>query len=130
MDPLTLNVTSQSDPAVTILQVAGRIDATTASLLRERASQLYAEGARRLLLDLEKVDYISSAGLNTFHMIYKLYTPVEEIKAWEPGGEMYKTPYFKLVCPSPQIYGVLNLAGFLHNIPFFTNLNDALESFK
>ncbi len=130
MDPLTLTVSSQSDPVpVTILHLAGRIDATTAALLRERASQLHAEGARRLLLDLEKVDYISSACLNALHLIYKMYTPPEEIKAWEPGGDVYKTPYFKLVCPSPQVYGVLNLAGFLHNIPFFTNLQDALDSF-
>ena len=131
MDNLTLTVSIQSEPVlVTILHLAGRLDSNSESLLGERAGQLYASGTRRLLLNLEKVDYISSAGLRAIHLTYKIFTPAEEIKAWQPGGDVYKTPYFKVLCPSQQVFSVLNLAGFLHNIPFFNNLKDALESFK
>ena len=128
MDNLTLTV-SRPSATVTVLHLQGRVDAASETLVREQASRLHAEGARHLLLDLSQVDYISSAGLRAIHTMYKLFTPADEIKAWQPGGDVYKTPYFKLLCPSPQVYGVLNLAGFLHNIPFFTNLKDALESF-
>ena len=128
MDNLTFTV-SRPSASVTVLHLQGRVDSASEALVREQADRLYAEGARHLLLDLSQVDYISSAGLRAIHIIYKLFTPADEIKAWQPGGEMYKTPYFKLLCPSPQVYSVLNLAGFLHNIPFFTNLKDALESF-
>lgn len=129
MDNFTFTV-SRPSATVTILHLQGRVDAASEALVREQASRLHAEGARHLLLDLSQVDYISSAGLRAIHTLYKLFTPAEEIKAWKPGGDVYKTPYFKLLCPSPQVYGVLNLAGFLHNIPFFTNLKDALESFQ
>lgn len=131
MESLTLTVSIQSEPVVvTILHLAGRLDSNSESLLRERTGQLHESGTRRLLLDLEKVDYISSAGLRAIHLTYKMFTPAEEIKGWQPGGDVYKTPYFKLACPSQNIYSVLNLAGFLHNIPFFNNLKDALDSFK
>jgi anti-anti-sigma factor len=130
MDNLTLTLTNQSEPvAVATLHLTGRLDGNSESLLRERAGQLYESGTRRLLLDLEKVDYISSAGLRAIHLIYKMFTPAGEIRAWQPGGDIYKSPYFKLACPSQQVYSVLNLAGFLHNILFFNNLKDALASF-
>ena len=73
---------------------------------------------------------IQAAGLRALHVIYKLFTPAGEIKAWQPGGDVYKTPYFKIYCPSPQVYGVLNITGFLHNIPFYTDLQTALDSFE
>jgi anti-anti-sigma regulatory factor len=129
MDNLTFTV-SRPSAAVTVLHLQGRVDSASETLVREQATRLHAEGARHLLLDLSQVDYISSAGLRAIHTIYKLFTPAEEIKAWQPSGDVFKSPYFKLLCPSPQVYGVLNLAGFLHNIPFFTNLKDALESFN
>jgi len=129
MDNLTLTI-SRPSAGLTVLHAQGRVDSASENLVREQASRLHAEGARHLLLDLTQVDYISSAGLRAIHTLYKLFTPAEEIKAWQPGGDVYKSPYFKLLCPSPQVYGVLNLAGFLHNIPFFTNLKDALESFQ
>ena len=130
MDTFTISVSRQSEPAeLTTLHLSGRLDSENELRLRDQAIQLHASGARHLLLDLEKVDFISSAGLRAIHIIYKLFTPPEEITAWRPGGDVYKTPYLKLVCPSPKIYGVLNLAGFLHNISFFNNMADALASF-
>ncbi len=129
MDSLSFTVT-RPNKITTVLHLQGRIDSSNETVLREQASRLHTEGARHLLLDLSQVDYISSAGLRAIHTIYKLYTPAEEIKSWQPDGDVYKTPYFKLLCPSPQVYGVLNLAGFLHNIPFFTTASEALASFS
>jgi anti-anti-sigma factor len=131
MSNLTLTAASQTSPLeATILRLDGRLDANTESLLLERASQLHQSGARRLVLNLEKLEYISSAGLRAIHQIYKLFTPSGAATGWQPGGEMYKSPYFKLASPTPQVYSVFNLAGFLHNIPIYNNLQDALDSFK
>lgn len=130
MDTLSITVSERTQPiALTILHLTGRLNAPTESILREQAGKVHAGGARHILLDLENVNYLASAGLRAIHIIYKLFTPAEEIKAWEPGGDVYKTPYVKIYCPSPQVYGVLNITGFLHNIPFYTNLQDALDSF-
>lgn len=130
MDNLTLTTTSQEAPAVTIIHLSGRLDTNTEVILREKANDLYQGGARRLIIDLEKVDYISSAGLRTIHQIYKMFTPSGAKTEWKPDGDVYKSPYFKLASATPQVYGVLNLAGFLHNIPFFNSLHEAIESFK
>jgi len=131
MDTLTFTITNQIDPGpVTILHINGRLDANTETSLRERASELFEGGTRHLLIDLAEVDYISSAGLRAIFLIYKQFTPADEVSSWQPDGDMYKSPYIKLANATPQVYSVLNLAGFLHNIPFFPTLKDALDSFK
>ena len=35
----------------------------------------------------------------------------------------------KLVCPNPNIYYVLNIAGFLQNIPIYNDVDEAIHSF-
>ena len=102
MDTFTISVSHQSKPvAVTSLHLGGRLDVASEARLCEQAEQLHTGGTRYILLDLEKVAYISSAGLRAIHILYKLFTPAEEMKALQLGGDVYKTPYFKLVCPSP-----------------------------
>jgi len=131
MNSLTFTTTTQNEAVpVTILHVAGRLDANTEASLQERASQLFESGTRHLVIDLAKVDYISSAGLRAIFLIYKQFTPADEASSWQADGEMYKSPYLKLANPTPEVYGVLNLAGFLHNIPFFSTLKEALSSFN
>lgn len=131
MTTLTLTTSVQSDPVViTILHLAGSLDANTEASLRELTSQLFEDGTRHLVIDLAKVDYISSAGLRAIFLIYKQFTPADEVSSWQPDGEVYKSPYVKLANPTLEVYSVLNLAGFLHNIPFFTTLQEAQDSFK
>ena len=50
---------------------------------------------------------------------------------WEKDkhGDVYKSPYIKLVGASTNVYYVLNISGFLQNIPIYPNLEDALKSF-
>ena len=83
-----------------------------------------------LLLDMSNLTHISSAGLRALHNIFRKCTPEEEIVQARKNDEPYKSPYFKLAGASPNVYSVLNLAGFLHNIPFYPTMEDALESFS
>ena len=48
---------------VTVLQLVGRLDTTTAPELDEVLKGLFADGVNNLEIDLEKLEYISSAGL-------------------------------------------------------------------
>ncbi|HLA06421.1 MAG TPA: STAS domain-containing protein, partial [Anaerolineales bacterium] len=83
-----------------------------------------------LLLDLSGVEILTSAGLRTIQNIFRLFTPQNDVEIMKQHNEEpYKSPYFKLVCPNPQIYYVLNIAGFLQNIPIYNNMNEAVESF-
>lgn len=115
---------------ITVLHLNGTLDASSEDGLCERASQAYEGGAKFLLLDMRNLDHISSAGLRALHNIFKMCTPKGEIEAAREGDEPYKSPYFKLAGASPDVFYVLNLAGFLHNIPFYPTMEDALKSFE
>jgi ABC-type transporter Mla MlaB component len=128
----SLSMTSsqaEGNENVTVFHISGTLDASSEEDLYERASQAFESGARYLLLDMQALKHISSAGLRALHNIFKMCTPVEELEAAREGDEPYKSPYFKLAGASPEVFYVLNLAGFLHNIPFYPTMEDALKSF-
>lgn len=126
----TLTIT-KTEGRVLVFHLAGRLDAQTQQMLLDSTRQAHEAGTRFLLVDLQNVEMITSAGLGALHSIYKLFTPAGEVEAWEKEkhGEPYKSPYFKLAGASTNVYYVLNIAGFLHNIPIYPDLDSALKSF-
>ena len=114
---------------VTVFHLKGVLDAASEEALYEQACQAYDSGVNFLLLDMSGLTHISSAGLRALHNIFKKCTPEEEFEAARGIGEPYKSPYFKLAAAPSEVYYVLNLAGFLHNIPFYPTIAEALESF-
>lgn len=128
-DALTI---TQSGGPVKVLHLAGKLDGQTQSALVDAASAEYAAGTRLLLIDLGSLEFITSAGLGALHNIYKMFTPHSEVEAWEneKHGEPYKSAYLKLAGASPSVYYVLNIAGFLQNIPIYPDLDAALKSFS
>lgn len=126
----TLTITKTEGP-VTVLHLRGRLDAETRSLLLEAAQQVQTEGTKYLLIDLSGIGVLTSAALQALQSIYKMFNPTKEIEKWQADhpGEMFKSPYFKICCPSPEIYYLFSMAGFLHNIPFYSNMADAVASF-
>jgi len=116
---------------VTILHLTGHLDGQVEGQLIESARQVQGSGGRFLLLDLGRLEMLTSAGLRALHTIYKALTPQEEHDAWhkEHTGKVFKSPYFKLAGASPQVHYVLSISGFLQNIPIFPDLQSALDSF-
>lgn len=114
-----------------VLHVAGKLDAESEQELLNAASTAFDAGTRYLLLDFSGVETISSAGLRALHTIYKIYTPVEEIRAKiaEQADKTYKSPYFKIAQAAPQVHYVLSIAGFLQSIYMYPTLQEALDSF-
>ncbi len=127
----TLTITKSDHGPVKILHLAGGLDSGTQSLLMDAAHAEQAAGTRFLLIDLTKLDFIASAGLAALHNIYKLFTPQAAVDNWDKQnhGEPYKSEYVKLAGASPSVYYVLNLAGFLQNIPIYPDVDGALKSF-
>ncbi|HJS18543.1 MAG TPA: STAS domain-containing protein [Anaerolineales bacterium] len=131
MSELTIDLTqTEGDVPVTILRLSGHLHGETEGQLLERARQAYEEGSKYLLLDLSGVDVLTSAGLRAIHNIFNLLTPKSDVEIiHQHREEPYKSPYFKMVCPNPHIYYVLNIAGFLQNILIYNDMDQAIHSF-
>lgn len=129
-----LNITAsqiQGKVPVTILHLSGHLHGNTEPELLDRARQALEDGSKYLLLDLSGVEVLTSAGLRAIHNIFNLFTPQSDralIK--QHGSEPYKSPYFKLACPNPNVYYVLSIAGFLQNILIYNNLDEAIGSYS
>ena len=128
----TLTITQSESGPVKVLHLSGQLNAETQAELMEAARREQAAGARYLLIDLAHVDYIGGAGLAALHNIFKMFTPHEEVMAWdqENHGVPYKSAYVKLADASPSVYYILNIAGLLQNIPIYRSLDECLKSFN
>ena len=128
-----LNITAsqiQGEVSVTILHLSGHLHGNTEQQLIDRARQAYEDGSTHLLLDLSGLEVLTSAGLRAIHNIFNLLTPQNDVTVIrQHGEEPYKSPYFKLVCPNPDVYYILNIAGFLQNILIYNNMDEAVNSF-
>ena len=131
MSELDMNVSRvEGEKPVTILHLRGHLHGDTESKLMDQVRQIHQDGIRHLLLDLSGVEILTSAGLRGIHSIFNLFTPKADMALIrQHGEEPYKSPYFKLVCPNPNIYYILNIAGFLQNILIYNNMDEALSSF-
>jgi anti-anti-sigma regulatory factor len=129
-----LNITAsriQGEVPVTVLHLNGHLHGTTESELLDRARQALEDGSKYLLLDLSGVEVLTSAGLRAIHNIFNMFTPqTDRAVIKQHGEEPYKSPYFKLACPNPNVYYVLSIAGFLQNILIYNNLEEAVGSFQ
>ncbi len=117
---------------VTILQLRG--DLTASEPLESRAQEVFRDGTRDLVLDLSKVNYISSAGLRVIHSVYMLLRsadPNDEASAVRDIARgIYKSPHLKLVKPSKNGMKALSMAGYDMFLDIFNSVPDAVKSFK
>jgi anti-anti-sigma factor len=120
---VTLNIIQEQAQArvpVTIFHLQGWLDAQSEEQLLAAAREAYDGGARYLLLDLARVDTLTSAGMRAMQKVYKLFTP---------SNEQFKVARLKLCNAPPEVYHVLGITGFLQNIPNYETQAAALESF-
>ena len=93
-----MQVTITSIKGVTLIELAGSLDGKTAPEV-ERQVLPGAEGQSKVILDLSKTDYVSSAGLRMLLLLYR------QLKA--KGGKM------ALVGMSEEIKDVMSNTGMI-----------------
>lgn len=96
-------------PQVTLVEMQGDVDANTASLVQEQVLPL-AQPQAKLLLDMTKVPYMSSAGLRMLLSLYRQVTA--------------KNGQLVLVGLAEEIEDTMSITGFLD---FFTT-RDTLDA--
>jgi anti-sigma B factor antagonist len=58
-----MEVIEKKQDGICILALHGRLDANSSEAFREKILQLIEDGTKKVILDCENLDYISSAGL-------------------------------------------------------------------
>lgn len=94
-----MDIIETKHDTATVLALAGRLDGLASPSLEQRADAVFTAGARALVLDLAKLDYVSSAGLRVF------LTAAKKFKS--AGGRA------TFVALSPAVREVFELSGFL-----------------
>ena len=64
---------------LSILKLSGRLDSTTSSILEEKVIEIFNQGTTRIVLDLKRIGYVSSAGLRVFKRIKAAQGPNDRI---------------------------------------------------
>ncbi len=119
---------------VTVLQLKGDLNAATYEQFQKQAQQAIENGAHHLLIDLSGVPYMSSAGVRALNQIYNWLNAGETAGAKQAASAgvasgTFRSPYLKLLNPTPRVFEVLKLAGFDMFLETFKNRQEAIASF-
>lgn len=133
-----MQITLSKQEQVTILHLMGDVDASNYTSIIDKAQEAYNEGSRQLILDLEKVPYISSAGLMALHTIARIFSgqmtqtqnggrPV--FRSINPQQDVSVKKYVKLLSPQPAVEQVLEVVGLKQFLEIYTDVDTAVKSF-
>ena len=100
---------------VDVVKVSGRVDSATAPDMEKALQGLVDSDRSQIVMDLQEVDYMSSAGLRVLVSMLKA--------ARKNGGDV------RLAQPSQRVKEVLNLAGLTPVFQIHTDLVEAVGSF-
>jgi anti-anti-sigma factor len=119
---------------VTVMHVSGNVDSSTYEAFQAKADELMKGGTRYLLVDLEQVPLITSAGLRALNTIFtrlRELTPDVSDEDMRHGinAGTYKSPHLKLLKPSKASTVALEHSGFSLFIESFSDAKEALASF-
>ncbi len=109
-----LDINVSIEQQITLVEVSGRIDSMNAHQLGESLSGEIDNGHIQLVLDLSRVDYMSSAGLREI---------VSALKKVQGQGDV------RLAQPSPRVREVLEMAGLDSIFRIFATQAEALGSY-
>lgn len=96
----------------TVVAASGEIDVATAPELRDRLVQLITDGATRVVMDLENVDFIDSTGLGVLVGAAR--------RARAADGDL------RLVCTNSRILKIFGVTGLDEVFEIAASVDDAV----
>lgn len=99
-----------------LIELSGRINSQTSAELAAVLDSILESDRFNIVLEMGKVDFVSSAGLRVMIDVQK------RCKRWNRGEVV-------LACVQPQIYDTLDLTGFVPLYAFFDSVTDAVGHF-
>lgn len=111
-----MEISTKELKRVILVSPTGRIDHQTAPELQKTLDDLINAGQFKIVLDLENVSYISSAGLRV------LLAARKAVKRWNRGD-------LRLAHLQPYVRDTLELVGFTRIFEVYDDVVDAVGSF-
>ena len=111
----TLSILTDNLQSISIMKVEGRVDSETAPELDTALAQLLNENRNKIVLNLQRVDFLSSAGLRAM---------VKALKgAQKSGGDV------RLASVSEPIEVILRTVGMMQMFKMFSTSEEAVTGF-
>lgn len=110
-----MNIETRDENGVAVVLLTGEMDTTTSPEAESFLNDLQQEGKNRILLNLEKLDFISSAGLRV------LLATAQNLKS--EGGEL------RVSNLNPDVKEVFDISGFSTLLMVFENEAKGLTNF-
>ncbi len=110
-----MQITVKTTNEVKVLAFEGRLDTQTSPDAQQQLTRLIEEGETKILVNFEKLEYISSAGLRV------LLTAAKQLKAVD--GELRVSGLNEIVKE------VFDISGFDMILPISATESEALEDF-
>jgi anti-sigma B factor antagonist len=92
-----LNLSTREVDGVTVVTVGGEIDVYTAPKLRDKITELVAAGSYRMLIDMERVEFLDSTGLGV------LVGGLKKVRAHDGSLE--------LICGQERLLKIFRITG-------------------
>jgi anti-sigma B factor antagonist len=112
---MAIEISSIEVQGVLVLDVNGRVDSVTAIALGEQLLEAFELDKHKIVLDLDGVEYVTSAGLREIMSALK--------RAQASGGAL------RLANLSARVTEVLELTGLIDLLDVFATRDEAVESF-
>ncbi len=110
-----MQISVKTTNEVKVLAFAGRLDTQTSPDAQQKLTRLIEEGETKILVNFEKLDYISSAGLRVLLIVAKQLRTTD--------GELR-------ICGLNEIVlEVFDISGFDMILPISASESEALEGF-
>ena len=100
---------------INIYRLIGRLDSNTSQMLEEKVFQAISDGSKKIIVDFENLDYISSAGL-------RVVLKANKALLREDGRVM-------LCSMQNYIREIFETTGIDNFVPILDTMDQALEAF-
>jgi len=110
-----MQITREQDGGVEIFRLDGRFDAHSASDVEKALQEAIDSNCQKLLLDMEKTEYISSAGLRVLLALAK------KLKNLQGTA--------RLCSLQPQVKEVFDIAGFTQIFEIEASVQEGINKF-
>lgn len=113
---MALKINVREYKRVDLVEVAGRVDSSTAPQLEQALKKIIKDGHYRIVVDLAETEFMSSAGLRA------LLSALKDVRRFNRGD-------VRLSSMPEKIKKAFDLAGFLELFKVYDNAVDAVGEF-